>query len=230
MPEEILQHHIDTATERLNLNRLRVEQGEDDTPAEPQPTPEPPTLDAAALVTAIGRKAALTALADAIKAELAEANTDVQHLIEQHAKATGSTKFDAKLPNGVKVGSVALVGGEAAAQVVDVDAFTQWVRKEFPTEATPRIEWSIATAFLTKVLGEATAAGRAEYADPETGVVHELPGVEIRPSRSRSNRLTFSRVSKGQPLNGRELVAKAYREGALADVLPALAPGGGDES
>lgn len=194
-----------------------------------QQTTETAALDAAALVTAIGRKAALTALADAIKAELAEANTDVQHLIEQHAKATGSTKFDATLPNGVKVGSVALVGGEAAAQVVDVAAFTAWVRAEYASEVTPRIMFDIAPAFMTKVLGEATAAGVAQYADPETGLVHDVPGVEIRPSRARTNRLTFSRVSKGQPLNGRELVAKAYREGALADVLPALAPGGEPE-
>lgn len=181
-------------------------------------------LDPAALRAAIARKAALTALSDAVKAELAEANTDVQWHIEQHATATGSTKFDATLPDGTKVGSISLTGGEAAAQVVDVDAFTAWVRAEYASEVTPRIEFSIATAFLTKVLAEATAAGRAEYADPETGVVHDLPGVEIRPSRSRSNRLTFSRTSKNQPLNGRELVAKAYREGRLAHILPALAP------
>jgi uncharacterized protein involved in outer membrane biogenesis len=194
-----------------------------------QPTTETAALDPTALRDAIGRKAALTALLDAVKGELATANTDVQWHIEQHAKATGSTKFDATLPNGVKVGSVSLAGGEAAAQVVDVDAFTAWVRSEYATEVTPRIAFDIAPAFLTKVLGEATAAGVAQYADPETGLVHDVPGVEIRPSRARTNRLTFSRASKSQPLNGRELVAKAYREGALADVLPALAPGGEPE-
>ncbi|MGW8988684.1 hypothetical protein ACWGRF_01915 [Streptomyces zhihengii] len=187
-------------------------------------TTDTPTVDGDALRAAIARKAVLTALSDAIKDEVKAANAEVQQHIEAAAKATGSTKWDATLPDGTKVGSLALKGGEAAAQVVDVAELTAWVRAEYATEVTPRIEFMIAPAFLAKVLAEATAAGRAEYADPVTGVVHELPGVQIRPSRARTNQLTFSRGSKSQPLSGRELVGQAWSAGRLASVLPALAP------
>ncbi|WP_405561888.1 hypothetical protein [Streptomyces sp. NBC_01180] len=180
-----------------------------------------PALDPAALKAAITRKATLTALSDAIKAELATVNTEVQWQLEQHAKATGSTKYDAPLPDGTKVGSITLTGGERAAKITDDAAFMAWVRETYPTEATVQIVKAVRTTFTTRVLAEMTAAGVSQIADPETGEVHDVPGVEIRPSRARSNRLTFSRATKAQPLTGRELVAAAYQAGELAGVMQA---------
>jgi hypothetical protein len=53
------------------------------------------------------------------------------------------------------------------------------------------------------------------YADPETGEIHDVPGVAIRPTRSRYYRWTFTRPSKRQPLDGRALVAEALQAGQL---------------
>ncbi len=185
---------------------------------------QPAAPDPAAVRAAITRKTVLSALVDAMKAELAEANTDVQYLLDQQARATGSTKFDAALPDGVKVGSISLVGGEATAQVTDPAAYIAWARAAYPSEATTVIVKDVRASFTAALLAQMTAAGIAQYADPETGEVHDVPGVAIRPSRARTNRLTFARATKARAA-GRDLVAAAWRDGQLADlVMPALAP------
>jgi hypothetical protein len=192
-----------------------------DAPAAEQPT----APDPGAVRAALTREAVLAALADTIKAELADARTDTQHLLDQQAKATGSTKFDATLPDGVKVGSVSVTGGEAEAKIVDEEAFTDWVRETYPSEAVTQIVRSVRATFTAQILAEMTAARVARIVDKGTGEMHDVPGVAIKPSRARSHRLTFARKSKAQPLDGRDLIAQSWRTGDLASiVLPALAP------
>ncbi|MEU3096885.1 hypothetical protein ABZ690_19365 [Streptomyces sp. NPDC006967] len=190
-----------------------------------QPTAPEPTLR-----DSVTKLAALGALLDEVKAAYAEARTDVQHHLNGQYTASGTTKVDALLPGGTKVGSVSRTGGEVAAQIVDTDAFTAWVRDTFPTEhvidiVPMQVRTSVRPAWTAQALAAMTAAGVPRYVDEDTGEVHDVPGVAIRPSKAAGVRMTYTRRSKGQPLDGRELVAEAWRTGALAaHVLPTLAP------
>lgn len=192
--------------------------------------PKPTAPDPSAVRDAVTRKAVLGALLDEIKTAHAEASTDVQHLLNQQYKATGTTKVDATLPGGVKVGSVSRIGGEVAAQVVDDEAFRVWVRDTYPSEHVvevipAQVLTRVQPAFAAKVLAEATAAGTAHFADSTTGEAHEVPGVALKPHRAATHRMTYTRRSAKSSVDGRELVAQAWREGALAaHVLPTLAP------
>ncbi|NEC29556.1 hypothetical protein G3I20_23960 [Streptomyces sp. SID8111] len=188
------------------------------------PAPEPTFRDA------VTKLAALGALLDEVKSAYAEARTDVQHHLDTQYKTSGTTKVDALLPGGTKVGSVSRSGGETAAQITDPDAFTAWVRDTFPTEhvveiVPMQVRTSVRPAWQAQALAAMTAAGVPRYVDETTGEVHEVPGVAIRPSKAAGLRMTYTRRSKGQPLDGRELVAEAWRTGSLAaHVLPVLAP------
>ncbi|MFE0877285.1 hypothetical protein ACFW4X_20920 [Streptomyces smyrnaeus] len=177
--------------------------------------------DAGAVKSATTREAVLKALLDEVKEAYEEARTDVQHLLDQQEKATGARQFAAALPDGTKVGTVSLSGGDPAAQIVDEDAFTEWAREAYPAEAVTRIVKTVNAAFTAKLLEEMTAAGVA--ADPATG--EAVPGVEIKATRRRSHSVRFSPKSKTNPGGGRALVGEAWRRGELASlVLPALAP------
>ncbi|MYY08801.1 hypothetical protein GT204_07760 [Streptomyces sp. SID4919] len=190
------------------------------------------TLDPHHVRDAVAREAALGALLDEVKAAYAAARTDVQAMLDQQHKATGTTKVDALLPDGTRVGSISRTGGESAAAVVDIDAFTAWVRDTYPSEHVVRVRpveitTSVQPAFAAQILAQMTAAGAARIVDETTGEVHDVPGVAIKPSRSSSHRLTYTRKSKSSPQDGRALVAEAWRSGVLAPVvLPVLAPGG----
>lgn len=226
---EIEQHHLDTITERIGLNRLAAEEqdrGEDS----PEPTPATsPTAPVPATVRdAVTRQAVLGALLDQVKDAYKDAKREADELLERQYKASGTTKTDATLPDGTKVGSVSRQRGEREAMVTDAEAFRVWVRDHYPTEHVvefipAQVVTTVRPGFSGKVLGEATAAGTARYIDPVTSEVHDVPGVEIRPSRAASHRMTYTRGSKVQPATGRDLVAAAWRAGTLADHLPALA-------
>ncbi|WP_329219184.1 hypothetical protein [Streptomyces microflavus] len=224
----IEQHHYDTITERIGLNRLAAEQGEE--APEPEAAPAVTVPDPAAIREAVTHQAVLGALLDEVKQAYAAARTDAEYLLTQQYKATGSTKVDATLPDGTKVGSITRTPGETAAKVIDEELFRAWVRDTYPSEhvvkAVPmRIVAEVQPGFTSKLLAEMTAAGRAQYADPTTGEVHDVPGVAIAPARAASTRITYGRKSKGQSRTGRELIADAWRTTDLPTrVLPALAP------
>lgn len=182
-----------------------------------QQRPQPSTL-----ADAITREMALKALLDEVKGAYEEARTDVQFELDAEQKRSGGTKFDGVLPGGVKAASVSLTVGETAARVTDAEAFEAWVKEAYPSEWTVRIVKEVRPAWLVQVLGEMTAAGVPQVADKTTGEVHDVPGVEIKPSRARGHALTFARKSKTLPGGGRELVAEAWRAGRLVHTLPAL--------
>lgn len=188
--------------------------------SEPQERPQPPS----GLADAITREMALKALLEEVKGAYEEARTDVQFELDAEQKRSGGTKFDGVLPGGVKAASVSLTQGEKAAKVTDAEAFEAWAKEAFPSEWMVRVVKEVRPAWLAQVLAEMTAAGVAQVVDTATGEVHDVPGVEIKPSRPRGHALTFARKSKAQPLTGRELVAEAWRAGLLASTLPALAP------
>jgi hypothetical protein len=69
------------------------------------------------------------------------------------------------------------------------------------------------------LLAEITAAGVAQWADRETGEVHDVPGVKVQ-GRAAYTRMTV-------PDAGKDAIAQAWRSGALAHLdLPQLTAGG----
>ncbi|MEU9306926.1 hypothetical protein [Streptomyces sp. NPDC048256] len=199
-------------------------------PQQAEPTEGEATApDPVVVRDAVTRQAVLGALLAEVKDAYGKAKTAADDLLDKSYKAGATTQIDALLPDGTKVGSSSRKAGERAAQVVDEDAFRMWVRDNYPTEhvvefVPAQVVTTVRPGFAGKVLAEATAAGTAKYADPGTGEVHDVPGVAIRPSRAASHRLTYTRGSKAQPISGHDLVAAAWRTGALVEHLPALAP------
>ncbi|MGW5673964.1 hypothetical protein ACWEV4_02535 [Streptomyces sp. NPDC003860] len=189
----------------------------------------PVAPDPVVVRNAVTRQAVLGALLDKVESAYKDAKKAADDLLDKSYRAGGTTKFDALLPDGTKVGSSSRQGGERKAQVVDEEAFRAWVRDTYPTEhlvefVPARVLTTVRPGFAGMVLAEVTAAGTARYVDPGTAEVHDVPGVELRPSRAASHRLTYTRGSKAQPAGGRDLVAAAWRAGTLVEHLPALAP------
>lgn len=163
------------------------------------------------------REAALKTLLDVIDAEYKTVRREVQQLLDEAAAETGTTQIKALLPDGTPVATVSITSGSAEARVADAEAYTAWVREHYATEVERKFTTSVREAFTKRVLAAMTAAGRTEWADPETGVIHDVPGVVIAPARARGHGVRFTKT-------GRESVIAAWRAGALADVaLPQLA-------
>lgn len=181
-----------------------------------------------ALADAITREMALKALLDEVREAYEESRTEVQSELDAEQKRSGGTKFDGMLPGGIKAASVSLTAGTTEAKVTDAEAFVAWAKEAYPSEWTVRIVKEMRPAWVSQVLAEMTAAGVPQVADKTTGEVHDVPGVEIKPSRARTHGLTFARKSKALPGGGRELVAASWRAGQLGHTLPALAPAGPD--
>ncbi|WP_432138958.1 hypothetical protein [Streptomyces sp. bgisy154] len=129
------------------------------------------------------------------------------------AKAeTGTQKISIDV-DGEDIGSVSLVQPKAAAAVTDADAFTAWVMANYGSEITRRFVTEVKPGFQKKILDALTAAGVAEWADPETGVIHEVPGVSMQ-GRAAYTRLTV-------PDAGKQAIAQAWRDGRLGAAVPA---------
>lgn len=163
-------------------------------------------------------EAALKALADAITDRLKEVRTTMQEAMD----TTGASRVDAKLPDGTKVATISATQPKPTAQITDPDLFLKWVREHSPQNITTRLVTEVRPAYTTALLAEMTAAGVAEVADKETGVVEAVPGVEIKATRSRGHSV---RPVKGGP----EAIAEAWRSGALAHLaLPQITAGGAE--
>lgn len=169
------------------------------------------------LKEAATREAVLKTLLDAVKAEYDAARSNVQTLFDAAAEEAGTRQVAVAIPGGPDIATVSLTSGEAAAKVIDADLFTKWVVANYSSEVTRRLVTEVQPAFVKKLLDEMTAAGKAEWADPENGVIHEVPGIAIAPARARTHSVRFKK-------EGREQVAQAWREGRIPAVLPALAP------
>lgn len=170
---------------------------------------------------AITAEASLKALLDAVKEQYDAARAIVQTALDTQQRETGGTRFDAMIPGPdgepVKIGTVSLSSGSAAAQVTDAAEFTAWVRERYGSEVTPRLTFEVRDAWRADLLARATAAGAA--VDTETG--EAIPGVEMRAARSRTHSVRFGK-------DGRAQVGEAWRARRLGSVLPALAPAPAD--
>lgn len=168
------------------------------------------------------REAVLKTLLDAVKSEYDAARAETQELLDAAAQDTGTRQVAVSLPDGPDIATVSLSSGEAAAKVVDEDAFTAWVITNFATEVERKLVTTVRKAFADRLMKEMTAAGGTEWADPETGVIHDVPGVAIAPSRARTHSVRFKK-------EGRDQVMEAWRAGRLTGVvLPELTAGGAE--
>jgi hypothetical protein len=166
-------------------------------------------------------EAVLKALHDEIGDRLKAVRADMQAGLDS---ADGVRQIAATLPDGTLVAKISLTDPAPAAQVTDPAAFTAWVRDHHPDKKAivRRFVVEVRPATQTALLAEITAAGVPQWCDAETGEVHTVPGVEIRPTRSRGHSVRFEKA-------GREQVARAWQAGELAGiVLPQLTPGGAE--
>jgi hypothetical protein len=162
--------------------------------------------------------AVLSTLADAIGDQLKTAKKELETGLKEAKAETGTQKISVSLDEGPDIGSVSLVQPKATASVTDPEAFTAWVVENYSTEITRRFVTEVKPGFQKKILAEITAAGVAEWADPETAVIHEVPGVTMQ-GRAAYTRLTV-------PDEGKAAIAQAWRDGRLGtSVPPAIEPG-----
>ncbi|MFH9014004.1 hypothetical protein ACH4C6_21815 [Streptomyces sp. NPDC017943] len=170
--------------------------------------------------------AVLATLHDAIGDQLKPAKKELEAGLKAAKEETGTQKIAVSLDEGREVGTVSLVQPKPAAAVADPDAFAAWVVSfgdRFASEVERKFVTSVKPGFQKKLLSEITAAGTAEWADPETGVIHEVPGVTMQ-GRAAYTRLTV-------PDEGKAAIAEAWRAGALAlpgVSNPAAIEAGGD--
>jgi hypothetical protein len=165
------------------------------------------------------RVAVLTALAEAINDELKTAKTELQTGLKTAKQETGTQQIGITLPDGQDVGKVSLVQPKAAAVLVDEAAFREWARTVRPGEVTSRVVTEVRPAWQALVLKQITAAGVTQWADPETGEVHDVPGVQMQ-GRAAYTRMTV-------PDAGNAAIAEAWRTGQLGPLaLPQLTAGG----
>lgn len=161
--------------------------------------------------------AALDTLHKAIGDHLKAGKQDLEAGLKAEKAKTGTQKISISLDDdGPDIGSVSLVQPKAAAAVTDPTKFTEWVRENYSGEIKRQLVTTVQPGFQKKLLDQMTAAGVAEWADPETGVIHEVPGVELQ-GRAAHTRMTI-------PDAGKAAIAEAWREGRLAAALPDLAP------
>lgn len=165
------------------------------------------------LKDAATEEAILKALLDRIDAAYKAKRVEVQQLLDEAVKENGQRNVAVEVPGGETVATVNLKPGKAEATVHDVEALLAWVLAEHPDEIERKFTTLIRPAFLTKLLAELTAANGTDWADPETGVIHTVPGVSIAPNRGRTHEVRFA-GPKGA--TGREQIAAAWQSGALA--------------
>lgn len=159
-------------------------------------------------------KTLMDAIGDRLKAVKAEM---------QEALVTGGIgKVDATLPDGTKVATISRSDAKPAAVITDDDAFLGWVRANSAHNVTSKVVTEVRPAYRAALLAEMTAAGTAEWVDKDTGVIHDIPGVEVKATRSLTH-------SVRPVAGGKEAIAEAYRNGQLAHLNILQLPAGGAE-
>ncbi|MFE9432398.1 hypothetical protein ACFYNA_15570 [Streptomyces sp. NPDC006640] len=174
------------------------------------------------LKEAAAREAFLKTLLDVVDGAYKAARAETQLHLDKASEETGTRQVAVSLPDGPDIATVSLSAGEGAAKVTDPEKFKAWVLENYSSEIKREFVTSVQPAFEKKILAELTAANSTEWADMNSGVVHDIPGVQIVAARARTHNVRFKK-------EGRDQVIKAWREGRLADVaLPALTAGGAE--
>jgi hypothetical protein len=170
---------------------------------------------------AAARAAVLDTLHKAIGDELKDAKRDLEAGLRAAKAETGTQKVTISLDEQQDIGTASLVQPAAAAVVTDVDKFKAWVMDHYVSEIERKFVTEVRASFTGRLLKEMTAAGVAQWADPETGEIHDVPGVEMQ-GRAAYTRMTV-------PDAGKQAIAELWRSGALAHVVLPQITGGGAE-
>jgi hypothetical protein len=174
------------------------------------------------LKEAAAREAYLKTLLDVVGDAYKAARAETRQALESADQESGIRQVAVALPDGPDIATVSLSSGSAEARVVDEEIYKAWVLANFGSEIERKFVTSVRQAFTDRLLKQMTATGSAEWADPENGVIHEVPGVQIAPARARTHAVRFKK-------DGRDQVMTAWREGRLATVaLPQLTTGGAE--
>ena len=136
------------------------------------------------------RAAILDTLHKAIGDELKAAKRDLENGLRTAKKETGTQKVTISLTEQQDIGTATLVQPQAAAVVTDVEKFKAWVIDHYASEIERRFVTEVRPSFTARLLKEMTAAGVAQWADPETGELHDVPGVEMQ------GRAAYTRASE----------------------------------
>jgi hypothetical protein len=165
------------------------------------------------------RAAVLDTLYKAIGDELKAAKQDLEAGLRAAKAETGTQKVTISLDEQQDIGTASLVQPKAAAVVTDVEKFKAWVVDNYASEIERRFVTDVRAAFTARLLKDMTAAGVAQWCDPETGELHDVPGVEMQ-GRAAYTRMTV-------PDAGKQAIAAAWQSGALSHlVLPQITAGG----
>jgi hypothetical protein len=166
------------------------------------------------------RAAVLDTLHKAIGDELKAAKRELEDGLRAARAETGTQKVTISLDEQ-DIGTASLVQPAAAAVVADPEKFKAWVMDHYVSEIERKFVTEVRASFTGRLLKEMTAAGVAQWADPETGEIHDVPGVEMQ-GRAAYTRMTV-------PDAGKQAIAELWRSGALAHVvLPQLTTGGAE--
>ena len=157
------------------------------------------------------RTAVLKTLAD----DVGDAITGGKKSLLGVMQDTGIEKMAARLPDGTKVASLPVVGGEPAPRVTDPAAFEAWVREHRPDQT----EVIVRPSYIESVLSEAKKAGRA--LDRKSGDV--IPGITFEPTTAYV-KVDFATGD----IDGREHIRRAWRDGVVS-IPSALALPAGTE-
>jgi hypothetical protein len=215
------QHHYDTITERLGVQRLAVEadtaDGREQT-FDSEPTVAQPAESLRDLAT---EAAVLKLLSERVAAAQKDVKARTQRALDAAAQRDGTERVVASLPSGEEVATISLRKGETGPVVTDEEALARWIRQTWPDEewTTTRIVREVKPWKLAELIGEMEAAGAAKLVDRATGEVLDVPGVLIKPTRARTYAITWRK-------GGKDATAEAWRTGALAGQLAAITAGG----
>lgn len=112
--------------------------------------------------------------------------------------------------SGTKIGSVTLAKGKRSVDIVDQDAFMEWVLENHP-DAIQQVQVTrVDPDFTQRMIAFARATGST--ADPATG--EEVPGVRVRDGEPYP-------MTKLED-DAAELVAEAWQSGELSDLIAGL--------
>jgi hypothetical protein len=144
-----------------------------------------------------------TAVLKTVADDIGDAITTGKDGLRTVMQDTGIEKLAARLPDGTKVASLPLVGGEPSPRITDVAAFEAWVKANRPDET----EVIIRDSYKNAVLAAAKTAGRA--VDPASGEV--IPGITFEPTTPYV-KVDFAAGDIG----GREHIRRAWRDGVIS--------------
>ena len=167
------------------------------------------------------RAAVLDTLHKAIGDELKAAKRELESGLRAAKTETGTQKVSISLDEQQDIGTASLVQPAATAVVSDMEKYKAWVREHYASEIERRFITEVRASFTARLLKEMAAAGVAQWADPETGEIHDVPGVEMQ-GRAAYTRMTV-------PDAGKQAIAELWRTGALTHlVLPQITAGGAE--